>query len=600
MEVIVYSTLSSTPGQVTIATSPDDTINSLIAAFCVEKGIRQRRNFVVRNQNQEVLHSVSRLYAADVKNGDVLYLGYRAENEHWLFGCNQWWLLACVALLIGGAGIIAVSILKVNGNKAPSDYGIVIDAGSSHSKLFVYRWPGPKDDGTAIAQQIHTCENDRGISSYTDNPDQAGPSLVPCLNEAEQAVPTSSHWNTMIYLGATAGMRLLEQSDNETCQIILSSVRQTIGGYSFSFLDPLNQARIISGQEEGSFSWITANFLSGNFGKNAPSSQAATANQVNPSTTVGALDMGGASTQITFSPADTSILGHNESETLLLYGETYLVYTHSCLCYGLNEGLRQLKAHLVTSQNFSSVIENPCAPEGTNITITFDEVFEAPCTRSRKPGLDRLAEIATTTYQFVGTSDSVACHARTSEIYNTSVSIVDPPCILNPPALHGDFLAFSGFYYNVAFFNLSEDFTHAEYEQARDAYCNKTWDEVSKIPAKEKKPDERLVACFDGHFIDVLLTDNYGFTDKTWDTLHFSNDIDGTDLGWSLGFMLNASNTIPPSYPSKPVSTSLFIVLIILFIFFVFIAFGFACYARRQSSQSGRPQHHRLSTYGAL
>ena len=47
---------------------------------------------------------------------------------------------------------------------------------------------------------------------------------------------------------------------------ILNSVRKTVKTYPFNFSRPLQQARIISGEEEGHNSWITANYLIGTFG----------------------------------------------------------------------------------------------------------------------------------------------------------------------------------------------------------------------------------------------------------------------------------------------------------------------------------------------
>lgn len=49
-----------------------------------------------------------------------------------------------------------------------------------------------------------------GISSYADNPSGAGQSLVECLNQALRDVPEERHASTPLYLGATAGMRLLK------------------------------------------------------------------------------------------------------------------------------------------------------------------------------------------------------------------------------------------------------------------------------------------------------------------------------------------------------------------------------------------------------
>lgn len=62
--------------------------------------------------------------------------------------------------------------------------------------------------------------------------------------------------------------------------------------------------------------------------------------------TVGALDLGGASTQITFETPET-VENELNSMTLRLYGQEYSLYTHSYLCYGKEEALRQILAYLV-------------------------------------------------------------------------------------------------------------------------------------------------------------------------------------------------------------------------------------------------------------
>ena len=49
-----------------------------------------------------------------------------------------------------------------------------------------------------------------GISSYAHDPSRAGQSLVECLEQALRDVPKDRHAGTPLYLGATAGMRLLK------------------------------------------------------------------------------------------------------------------------------------------------------------------------------------------------------------------------------------------------------------------------------------------------------------------------------------------------------------------------------------------------------
>ena len=57
------------------------------------------------------------------------------------------------------------------------------------------------------------------------------------------------------------------ESDNDTCNKILASVRAEMKKTPFSFPNPLRGARILDGWEEGVFSWITVNYLTGNLGQ---------------------------------------------------------------------------------------------------------------------------------------------------------------------------------------------------------------------------------------------------------------------------------------------------------------------------------------------
>ncbi|XP_033614977.1 ectonucleoside triphosphate diphosphohydrolase 8 isoform X2 [Fukomys damarensis] len=93
---------------------------------------------------------------------------------------------------------------------AETKFGIVFDAGSSHTSLFVYQWPADKEKDTGVVSQALACQVEGpGISSYASDPSQAGESLRGCLEEALALVPDAQHRETPTFLGATAGMRLL-------------------------------------------------------------------------------------------------------------------------------------------------------------------------------------------------------------------------------------------------------------------------------------------------------------------------------------------------------------------------------------------------------
>ncbi|XP_036712235.1 ectonucleoside triphosphate diphosphohydrolase 2 isoform X6 [Balaenoptera musculus] len=117
-------------------------------------------------------------------------------------------------LLLAAAGLAGLLLLCVptrDIREPPAlKYGIVLDAGSSHTSMFIYKWPADKENDTGIVGQHSSCDvRGGGISSYADSPSRAGQSLVECLNQALRDVPKERHAGTPLYLGATAGMRLL-------------------------------------------------------------------------------------------------------------------------------------------------------------------------------------------------------------------------------------------------------------------------------------------------------------------------------------------------------------------------------------------------------
>ena len=72
---------------------------------------------------------------------------------------------------------------------------------------------------------------------------------------------------------------------------------------------------------------------------------------------MGALDLGGASTQIAFQVFDGSS-GQESSQQL--FGRKYNLYARSYLCYGVNEAYGRFLASLVESTNKVSMIHTMC------------------------------------------------------------------------------------------------------------------------------------------------------------------------------------------------------------------------------------------------
>uniref|UniRef100_A0A2K5IRT6 Uncharacterized protein n=1 Tax=Colobus angolensis palliatus TaxID=336983 RepID=A0A2K5IRT6_COLAP len=363
-------------------------------------------------------------------------------------------------------------------------YGIVLDAGSSHTSMFIYEWPADKENDTGIVGQHSSCDvPGGGISSYADNPSGAGQSLVGCLEQALRDVPKERHAGTPLYLGATAGMRLLNLTNPEASTSVLTAVTHTLTQYPFDF----RGARILSGQEEGVFGWVTANYLLENFIK-----YGWVGRWFRPRKgTLGAMDLGGASTQITFET--TSPAEDRASEVQLrLYGQHYRVYTHSFLCYGRDQVLQRLLASALQTHSF-----HPCWPRGFSTHVLLGDVYQSPCTMDQRPQtFNSSARVSLS-----GSSDPHLCRDLVSGLFSFS-SCLFSRCSFNgvfQPPVAGNFIAFSAFFYTVDFLQTSMGLPVATLQQLEAAavnVCNQTWAQVSPAPP--------LQGCAEGLLLQPL------------------------------------------------------------------------------------------------
>ncbi|MBN3282936.1 ENTP1 diphosphohydrolase, partial [Polyodon spathula] len=419
-------------------------------------------------------------------------------------------------------------------------YGIVLDAGSSHTSLYIYEWPAEKQNDTGVVQQLHVCHvTGPGISSYAMDPEGAGRSLQDCMDEAKRIVPERRHKETPVSLGATAGMRLLKLQNPEGSDKVLSSVQKTLSSSPFEF----QEARIITGQDEGAYGWITVNYLMGNFKQVYPVSLWYTVE------TLGALDLGGASTQITFVP-EREIESLESSLYFQLYGNKYNVYTHSFLCYGKDQALKitlakQLQAHV------SGSLEDPCFNPGFIKEVSLQSVYSSPCTAGERDTTGIQAG-----FNLTGTGNAKQCHENIKQIFNLT-HCQSSNCSFNgvyQPQLHGNFGAFSAYYFVMAFLNLTTSerpVTLVEAKEKIKEFCSTPWQKLKEDFPKVK--DKYLSEyCFSGNYILTLLETGYKFSPENWNTIRFIKKIGDSDAGWTLGYMLNLTNMIPSEAPCSP------------------------------------------------
>lgn len=194
-----------------------------------------------------------------------------------------------------------------------------------------------------------------GLSSYADDPKKAADSLIPLLEKAENAVPQKVQSVTQIRLGATAGLRFLEGDRSER---ILEAVRVVLKTRS-RFKYEQDSVSILDGNQEGSYQWLTINYLLENLGKKY-------------SKTVGVIDLGGGSVQMAYAISDEDAAkapiasdGNTKFvQNFYLKGSNYNLYVHSYLRYGL-------QAARVEILKVTKDLGNPCILAAYQGTYTY-------------------------------------------------------------------------------------------------------------------------------------------------------------------------------------------------------------------------------------
>ncbi|XP_041908396.1 ectonucleoside triphosphate diphosphohydrolase 8-like isoform X1 [Corvus kubaryi] len=452
----------------------------------------------------------------------------RAVSRGWLAVLGLLTVAVFVLVLIPAKDAVVPTRFK---------YGLVFDAGSTHTSLYIYRWPADKENGTGIVSQVEACSvSGPGISSYADNPAGAGASLKPCLDRAMKIVPAEQQRETPTYLGATAGMRLLRMENSTKAEQVFAEVSKAIGEYPVDF----RGARILTGSEEGSFGWITVNYLLETLVK---FSFAERWEHPQDTEVLGALDLGGASTQITFQPG-VPVEDRNTSVFFRLYGTNYSLYSHSYLCYGQSQALKMLLAALHQASS-SAQISHPCYPQGYQENITVAELYDSPCVRA--PSSASPALVLTVT----GTGDPAACGTAVQRLFNFSCG-AQWPCGFNgvyQPPVRGQFFAFSGFYHTLHFLNLTGGQSLSSVNATIAQICSSSWEQLQLLFPTASRTQLRD-ACTASSYSLTLLLQGYKFSHTTWPSIHFVQQVANTDVGWTLGYMLNLTNMIPSEPPA--------------------------------------------------
>ncbi|OUM63655.1 hypothetical protein PIROE2DRAFT_43261, partial [Piromyces sp. E2] len=432
------------------------------------------------------------------------------------------------------------------------NYGIVVDAGSSGSRVQIYSWrdtnylqtayyqhnltfsqlDGVNDDGLPLIEKgIKEGNNwqykiDRGISTFKDAPEEVGPKHIKLLMDPIlNIIPAEKINSTPVYIYATAGMRLLKE--NERNAILSEACSYLKKNYNFLVKDCDKQIVNISGEEEGLYGWLGLNYLKNGFSSSSSTMKKSNNQNIIPS--YGVLDMGGASTQIAYdisSFIDKPSKEENVIKTELhkITGEktTYNVYSTTFLGFGMNETRRRyLEALLNTKTSgkyYELIVNDPCLPVDSK-------------QNEFKP-VDLLAlgkdyEISDWRIDVKGTGDLDKCLADVYPLLNKTEPCKKEPCLFN--GVHTPVKDFSKmpFYGISEYWYTSHDvhkqggaYNYDKFYNAAKNLCKTDWNKLDKNYKDGQYSliyDEYLLflSCFRSAWVMTVLHDGMGITKKS-------------------------------------------------------------------------------------
>jgi len=108
-------------------------------------------------------------------------------------------------------GSKAIDTLALSFNLQKPFYVIVIDAGSTGSRVLAFSFHESILNGNLVLDNELFKEIKPGLSSFADKPEDAARSLTTLLNEAKAVIPQSEWPRTLLTMKATAGLRLLPE-----------------------------------------------------------------------------------------------------------------------------------------------------------------------------------------------------------------------------------------------------------------------------------------------------------------------------------------------------------------------------------------------------
>jgi len=417
-------------------------------------------------------------------------------------------------------------------------YGIVIDAGGTKTQAYIYKWPirhtkeFPLVDATLVSISAKTASliNAGTLAEVTAI-------LTPHINFANTKISAADREESSIFFFATAAVRTLPKATRDTLMTNVQAFFQDTTKNPYFFESTF--AKIVSGEEEGAFSWTTVQYLLNTLDSSAPES------------TSTVLDISCASAQVTFIPS-TAPLAHQY--TIRAGTHDFDAYSNSFLGFGLDTIEARYRAALVASVAVDALeVNDPCMWKGASLTGT-------PAYVSLFPSL---YPYNARTIKFIGTGDVAACKAMLKEIMFGAALAPEqtPPVCLQPPCslggVHQPAFDPAAPLYAIGAFAYSAEFTGCLGESnitcirdTMEQYMADNIDWATTLTVFSSysgtSAGQRLLKSMplNGLTIALLLETGYGIAPDR--PIVFASAIDTKSISWTLGAMIQSEGQRNP------------------------------------------------------
>ncbi|EFJ20885.1 hypothetical protein SELMODRAFT_443766 [Selaginella moellendorffii] len=395
----------------------------------------------------------------------------------------------------------------------PIKFAIVMDCGSTSTRVYVYGWvhnggsipvmyrpPSHSSDNARVKKAYHRMETEPGFHQLLHNESGLGAAVQPLLDWAKQQIPARLHGETPLLLLGTAGLRKLATVDSEW---LLDKAWGIIEKSPFKCRR--SWLRIINGVEEAYYGWVALNYILERLGQDETKMTLGT---------VGSLDLGGSSLEVTFEPGEP--IRPDYGVNLSFGQEEHRVYAYSHSGFGLNDAFDKSVALLMHNSNVRNgtlEVRHPCLHSEYQQSYSCSSYCVAPPSTNRGAGEGGVPIV------LVGEPHWGKCQALARSVINSSrfttrsVDCEQSNCALGKyqPRPIGQFYAVAGFFVMYKFFGLSSKASLDDLLSKGQEFCGKPWP-VARDSVDPQGFIDRY--CFRAPYVVALLREGLHLRDE--------------------------------------------------------------------------------------